>query len=172
MIRAFFGGKRHRRDIGATPLLQRFCPDAFAIGLVRRQPQRRAGAVNQQGAQGDIASLADCAELGLATTGIFSWCQPQPGRELSAVLEGAGIADTGNEGGCGNRTDTFNRHQTASWFGGFGQDRYLAVVGQNSLVECPQTAMQFANGFTRQDRQLLTTGADVGHERALGNHPR
>jgi hypothetical protein len=68
--------------------------------------QLGSSTMDQQCAQVDIAAFGDPAESGSTTGGVLSGGEPEPGGELSTVLEVAAIADGGDDGAGGDGSDT------------------------------------------------------------------
>src|SRR5262249_41674389 len=65
------------------------------------------GADDQQLPQPFVAGFADLAEAVLAACGMFLWCQPKPGGEMSSRFE-VGWVDRERHGDCGDRSDPGN----------------------------------------------------------------
>ena len=81
------------RFVKPAPGLERRDPAAGGIGAMRELPHHRAGSVDQQGPQIHIPAFGDPAQPPGAAAGMLAGHQPQPGRQLAPVPEGAGIAD-------------------------------------------------------------------------------
>ena len=75
------------------------------IGLATRSLQHAAGAHDEQRSQVRIAAAGDVSEALLAAGGVLTRNEPEPGRELAAVLELAHIADARDDGRGGQGAD-------------------------------------------------------------------
>lgn len=58
---SILGGQCNSGHVVARAGLERFCPEALPIRLVRHALQGGTGAMDQQGAQHDVTALADGA---------------------------------------------------------------------------------------------------------------
>jgi len=90
--------------------------------------------MHQELAQRGIAAFADAEQALLPACGMLARHQPQPGGTLPAVLERAGIADRGHEGGRRSGANPGNRHQTLTlgMRGGQGVE-FLLIIGELRL---------------------------------------
>ena len=67
-------------------------------GSVPLDPQHSgSGAMNQDLAQVDVATLADTQQVRLASCRVLPWHDPEPGRELPALAESRSVADRSND---------------------------------------------------------------------------
>lgn len=103
-------GQRHRRHVLVASRQQLGKPRIgirFAFGCSQRRPR----AVDEQRAQVGIAALADAQKRRLAAGGVLPGHDAQPGRQLPAVLEVAGIPDRGRHRRGRERAETRNGRQ-------------------------------------------------------------
>ncbi|MNL46666.1 hypothetical protein D3C87_1694020 [compost metagenome] len=62
--------------------------------------------MNEQSPQVSVAAPADAVQSRFASRRVPAWHQAEPGRQMPAVPELLGVADGGDHGRGGNRTDT------------------------------------------------------------------
>ena len=111
--------------------------------------------MDKQGSKVGIALLGDAPEPDLAAGGVLPQGQPQPGDELTAVLELLGIPDAGEQRRGGDGIDAGNRHQPLRRFAVADQMVQLAVVGENLFIECPEAKSGVVRQFPGQHRQIV-----------------
>ena len=87
-----------RRFLPATTLAQLLSPLRDSVVVVLAGKNGRLGTLYQQAAQVVIAAFGDAAQIGLAAAGILFRCQPQPGTELSCILELLEVPHRGHNG--------------------------------------------------------------------------
>ena len=63
----------------------------------------RSGAVDQDLAKVNVASLTDAEQLGLVSGRVLPQHNAQPRGELPALAKGSAVADGSNDGGCNHR---------------------------------------------------------------------
>jgi hypothetical protein len=73
--------------------------------LSLRSQQCRAGAVDQEGAQIDIAALGDATEPATFTAGVLPGSQAEPGREASPAWKAFDIADGSTDRSAAEQAD-------------------------------------------------------------------
>ena len=72
-------GQRHRCHVGVAAAEQSSQPDVGVDGLALGRQDRRAGTMDEQRSQVDIAAFADAKERRLAAAGMLPRYQPEPG---------------------------------------------------------------------------------------------
>ena len=82
-----FVGECHHSFLPAAAFSQLLCPLRYGVIVVLAGQHRRLSALYQQVAQIVAATLGYAAQAGLATAGILSRRQSQPGAKLCPVLE-------------------------------------------------------------------------------------
>jgi hypothetical protein len=102
------GCERHRGDVVPPPLLQRLRPAALRLRARAGELEHTACAVDQPRATLAIPALTDVAQARLPAAGIVPGDQPQPRRQLPALLPRLPIPHGRHHGG-GRRGPTPSR---------------------------------------------------------------
>lgn len=70
-----------------------------------------SGTMDQKSSQVGITSFTDAQQSLFTSGGMLSWYQPNPGSQLTTVLEVAGITDHGNERGSSDQPNAWHFRQ-------------------------------------------------------------
>ncbi len=103
--------ERHGGHVIVASLHYSCQPTVGLVGLALSYPEHRSSSVDQQGAQIAVAAFTYTQQGLLAAAGILPWHQPQPGCQLSAILEILRITDRSYQGACRDRANAGDLRQ-------------------------------------------------------------
>src|SRR5215470_12532443 len=144
---------RDRRAVWATALAQLPDPLATLVRFTSYPAQRRPRAMDEEFAQITIAPFANTQQALLPSRRMLAWHQPQPGGKLPAILEGAGIADSGHQGRRTERPNPGNRHQPLTLGMRRGQGFELLLIISELLLQTGKL-------FHQCPKDLLAQGSE------------
>ena len=120
--------------------------------------------MNEDLTQVAVAALADTEEPGLAAGRVLSGHKSEPGRELTAFVEGCTVADCGDDCCCDQRAYTGDLPQPHT--GGIGGSNlfHLRIDGCDLLLEFLSLAPKQADQVAHTGRQIrVSVLEDLGH---------
>ncbi len=141
------GRERDRDDVVRAAPSQTFHPATLGIATLRCDSQHGAGAVDEQGAQVNIAMLSHGTEPLLAASGMLQRREPEPSGELTAVTERSRIADGGDDRGGGHGADTLELHQPLGRLTGASQSCNAPIIVTDADIEFGQEPGRIGEDF-------------------------
>ena len=93
-----------------------------------------------------VAALADAEQSCLPAGRVLSRHKPQPGCELTTLVEGSAVADSGHDRGCDQRADTGDLSEPLAGWVGRGDLFDLRVHRNDLLFEILPLAPEKADG--------------------------
>jgi Transposase DDE domain group 1 len=133
------------------------CPRMALAAL--GEPHQRSRAVHQLATQIAVAALADSKQPLLATGGVLTRRQTEPGGKASAAAEEPGVADRGDHGGGDDRSDSRSFGQPPAGF-------ILARLPDQALVEAVILASIWCRCSTCRTRSSRANAGNRGSSRS------
>jgi hypothetical protein len=103
--RQFVGDRHH--DLTGSTLGQPVHP-LESSGVVLDAEPYRSSTVDQHATQIDVAALADTVQVLLASGGVLSGHDPNPGRAVASATKGGAVADSRHSGGGDQRAEAWD----------------------------------------------------------------
>ena len=132
-------GNGHQRLVITLARVKFDDPALQAVGPRRFHPegglQRTARALDQEGAQIDIAAQTDSPQARLATRAVLPGGDPQPGTKLPPVFENLRVRNQSCHRTGGDDTDTVEFTRASGGFRAFGMRRDFRLTAIEPLVQ-------------------------------------
>src|SRR5207245_5547367 len=154
-------GERHGRDV--VPALS-FALQGPLSEVIRGTPgtllsmrgqECRAGGVDQQGAQRDIAPLGDATEPATFTAGVLTGSQAKPGSEGSTAWKAFDIADGSTDRGAAEQADAGDLAQLLNNRIGASEGCKVALDLLDVMLQLLDLAEHLGQQWTDRCGQLL-----------------
>ena len=110
-------GDGNRGPVEATPPVKLVDPCVEGVCLPCSRADDGSRAMHEQGSQALASALRDAEEDGALTARVLARDEPDPGGEVTSVLELRAIPDCGDDGGGGLGTDTLDAGDPLAVFG-------------------------------------------------------
>src|SRR5262245_1130967 len=106
-----------------------------SVGVALSGMQHCAGPLHQQSPQVGVSALGNVPKARPTAGGMLAWSQAEPGGELPAAHEVAGVSYGSHNRQCRERPEATNLHQPTRGLALPGAGLELSVVSTDALIE-------------------------------------